>query len=415
MANTTLDANVILNVLYKRTGVKAAINDFNRLGFTVQKTGNVVETFADVGKKQEAMFRGLTKEARRFRMEFLGIMFGGQAIARTFGRIQRSAFKSFTTVMKTVEGATTNVGMLAANFEFLRFSIGQAMNNALAPFMPMLINLIKAAADWVETHPETTFWAIAGAFAAGTALAVGGAFMLFIFSMKELTGLNFTNLRGLPGALGKIGISLLTTPWGIALTALTAIALLSWKAFKETPEAWEAVKNTAEGLKEPLQDVIDSISLITDGVLEGVTPSWEDLAWVIAFALSHVLNFVAVAISGFSLIVLNVAKAFQRIKFFTAGLFGDTEAMDAAMEKWIEFDNQIRKVKDTLESVQTLPSTVMEFKKQSLLEQGFQTQTDIPTGRVTATPGSKTVNIQNLNTGASAKDVIAAIERFTTT
>src|SRR3990167_2528788 len=128
--------------------------------------------------KIRADIKEATKSFGKFRMELLGIMFAGLQLKRTTERIASSTIKTFNEVISSVRGATSNVSMLSAHFEFLKFTIGDAINTALLPLMPLLFDLIDGFAAWVNEHPKLTFGII------GLGIAIGG--LMFIFGALGL-------------------------------------------------------------------------------------------------------------------------------------------------------------------------------------------------------------------------------------
>lgn len=406
---TQAKLSILIDTIYKRTGIKAAKKDFETLETTVSKDGKVIKDTSERFKKFGGVMKNVVKEAKRFKMEYLGIMFGGQMIQRTMGGILKSTTTTFLKVMQTAKGASTNIGKLSANFEYLKFTIGSVINQALGPFMPIIIRLLSWVNDWVQQNPGKVFWGIAGAFAAGSALAVGGAFYLFADALgKMITGKSMTELGGLPGILKKIGAEALAHPVITAVAlALATIAGLSWAAFNKTPEAWESVKMNVKGLEGPAGRLLETFTELT-GITEGLTPNMEDFAWMMGWALSWGINLFGTFLDTITIVAEAMTINTKLIRAFFWALAGNFKKSKAALDE--TYDSLMR-IKDAVVgplAIPDMPLTVMEYKKQSLREQGFITQTD-ESGRVThADIKIDVLNIDKYD-GADSQSVIDAM------
>jgi len=153
---------------------------FNKTGALVDQAGNKVTNFTKVMK-------GARKAGKRFNMAFLSVMFAGMALKRLFDGIRRAATTSFTKVMESNDMLGTSIQRLSVHWEFLKFTVGSAINTALEPLMPMILDVISAITQWVAAHPKlTTNLIIFGTILAivllvvgQMALAIGGLSMLF--------------------------------------------------------------------------------------------------------------------------------------------------------------------------------------------------------------------------------------------
>lgn len=369
--------------------------------------------------KQE--IKAVTDQALpKFNFAWLSIMFGGMAIQRTFGRIQRSAIKTFTDVMSTVEGASTNVSMLSANFEYLKFTIGSAIDQALGPFMPMIIRLVEGFINIIENNPEAVFWGIVGALTVGTVFAAGGAFMLFVQGILSLAGVgNLKSLGGLPGILKKIGLAALAHPMiTLVAIALAIIARLSWVAFNKTPEAWEAVKDAVKQLKEPLEKVKNAFMSIVQTIFPDMSSSWEDIAWLLAWGFDIIIKGIALSISKFEgflrvvNIAINAVKAFWEYLSDPTGSKKARDALDLAFAEFKKAGKDFANLQIEYEAL--VNEGPAQFKRASLLKQGYMVSTNTDTGYVSnlgKAPNYNTFNFNGLTQDEMAQRVIQAITR----
>lgn len=210
--------DVLIDTLYKRTGIRASVSDLDRLKYTVDKNGQVVDAFNGKLAETTEVMKSLGAESRRFNFSLMSIMFGGMQLQRIFSRITKSTTDAFTKIMESSGNFGSAIQQLGAHWEYLKFTIGSAINRVLEPLLPTITRIIGVVAEWVQTHPEVTVTTIIGALSAGTFLAAIGAIGLFLQGLASWApskalmsaagaGGLFSSLTGLAGALSKgIGI-----------------------------------------------------------------------------------------------------------------------------------------------------------------------------------------------------------------
>lgn len=148
----------------------------------------------------------------QFQAWALSVLFFGMAIQRTFSRIAKTSVQAFTKIMDASDLTSGNIARLSAWWEFLKFSIGSAINTALGPLLPAIISIISAVVDWIQRNPELTAGIIGFMIALGALLLVVGTLVL-----------GFTGLAA--------AISFLTSPIGLiilGILALVALFVLLW-------------------------------------------------------------------------------------------------------------------------------------------------------------------------------------------
>ena len=171
---------------------------------------NFWDNYMSSVKGAKRITEDLGKSTKKFSMWALGVMFFGQALKRVFGSIAKSGIRVFQDVMHSVQGTVTNFDLLKGSLLFLSFSIGQA----LEPMIRFLIPIIDTVSEWVSENQGLTAGIIATGFALGVVFGVGGAAVLAIESLGEMTeaiATLKTDLKGLDfgklGGLAAIGIS----------------------------------------------------------------------------------------------------------------------------------------------------------------------------------------------------------------
>lgn len=156
----------------------------SRAGLKMVDTGKSGSRFYDTLNKnfisnEKAMMR-MEKTTRKLRqtfsMEFLGVMFLGMQLQRTFTNLAKTTFSTFMKITEGMHPAAQASNALAATWTMLKFSIGEALATVLQQLLPVLIPIITKIADWVQQNQKLTAWLILG----GIAL---GAFLFFVGQM----------------------------------------------------------------------------------------------------------------------------------------------------------------------------------------------------------------------------------------
>ena len=258
---------------------------------------HIATTFDDKGLKQsnkriQELGRGLERaqqEAKRFKAEYLSVLFFSLAIQRVTKSIIDAGVNTFRSITESTYGISTSLLAIAAGFEFLKFTIGDAINTAIEPLIPAILGIIDALGDFIQQNPEL----VAGLVITASALATLG----FVLATVKL-GLDGLIIaiggRGLAGALGTGGIvgfasSLLTL--GVVLQILIG----GWDNFaKAGGSALALISNILAG---DYANALKNASLFTDNFFTGLTAGFIELAKtisaVVGFGLTLILQISA--------------------------------------------------------------------------------------------------------------------------
>jgi len=218
-------------------------------------------------------FKSLTKG---FQGWALSIMFFGMAIQRVFMGIIRKSFGVFNEVMSTTEGAISNISLLSANFEYLGFVIGSALNSALAPFMDTIINVVATIAEWVEQNPKLTAGLLLAGAAIGYFLMVTGMVVLGIIGLVQawgvLSGIWVAGVKVIAAIGAALGIHV-----GVVLLLIVAIVMLLYAAWKSNfgniqeftkaifQNIWTTVSSVFGSIFKALSSLMKSMTALMEG------------------------------------------------------------------------------------------------------------------------------------------------------
>jgi hypothetical protein len=278
---------------------------------TTQKSG-------DVSKKvHKQMQDNSLKTMRTWRMLSLSMMVGGYAIYRVFKSIAVGAVSAFQDIISTNGFMNTNLNILAANWMYLKYTIGSALNTALGPLMPMIINIVNKIADWVQKNPELTSNIILWTAAISGAVAILGTLGYALSGLTAMFALNIGKGAITSGSIlstwltdagwgGLLGLGLSIWMRGLGMAALdlgtaAVIAYISWKLLDAGITGtgfWSWAK----------------VGLAAIGTATAASLTWSAIAYLLG------LTGVAVTITGgavFLPALAIVATAFFEIKWLS--------------------------------------------------------------------------------------------------
>jgi len=146
---------------------------FNRLTGAVQPLGKAMEK--------------AKMNTKRFKMEWLGVLFGAMAAQRRLQTIMSSSISTFMEVAGANNEANQALAAFGAQWKFLKFTIGSALAEAFAPLLPTFIAFVEWITEFVEQHPEVVAWALTSAIVVLSAAVIGAQFALGMASLIQLS------------------------------------------------------------------------------------------------------------------------------------------------------------------------------------------------------------------------------------
>ena len=283
----------------------------------------------------------------QFKMHLLSVMFFGMQFQRIF---QRMAMTTIDAFMKITEGSTEAgkaINMLKVGFETIKFTIGEAIAEALLPYIPIIMKIIDVVTEFVETHQKLVAGIVIGGLALGSflfmfgqlGLGIQGLGTAFLKPFMNLIGKAFPSAAGKAmGAKGLAGISGGLGTLAILFAIVAALVVSFVIAFKENfgkIRGW--VDWVVDGLKETFGGVFDILAGIVevfvsllqgdfDGVVEGIKKIFIGLGRVIIgvfkFIVGIIVSIGLAVFRGFLGIVDVLLIGLQKVlKFF--GLMKD--------------------------------------------------------------------------------------------
>lgn len=307
----TIIVKIMAEVADFKAGLKHTEKNLDQLQLKSYRLGASVRSAADSFKK--------------FDMSALSIMFTGMLIQRTFQKILTSTVDTFSKISQGSTVAGQAITALGAEFTYLKFEVGRAIGEALAPLMAMLVPIIRAVADWIQKNPRLTAAIVLLGFALGTLLVIGGNAYLFLQGLVQfLTGQFMTSL----GAIAKsIGLSWATAFWPLIIiaaivTAVIVAMIIAWQqdfgGFREWFKTfWDGIALFLDGIFTFIQGIWDIMIGLMTGDSEKFEKGWTKI-WegIVKMFKGYVVMFVSLwAMLGLALLnmTLNIAKGMKNL------------------------------------------------------------------------------------------------------
>lgn len=246
-------AEVSMAAFTKAGQLGAFAGRMKALGITTQ---DIIKPAGDLGKAYQASFNQASKAASAFDMRMLSVLFFGMQLQRTFGGALASLKDTFLKVDGLQTGLSKGVTSLSASWEFLKFSIFNALDQPIfLSMIDFLVNAINWVSNLINKYPALGV-AIIGAFAAlaatGTVMVIIGQFSLAYIAIFGLGGI-------IPGAMATSTAATVTFEaatvsaqaagakgkWAPMLGGLAGVAAGIWLA-------WEAL--------QAFRDLVDSFT-----------------------------------------------------------------------------------------------------------------------------------------------------------
>lgn len=235
-----------------------------------------------------------TRNASKFDARLLGLLFSGMALSRAFGGILRGITNTFAKAEDNTSGLGQATTRLTAAWEFLKFSIFDALNT---PFFINLIDGIIGVIRFFSQLSTTTklviLGVVAGLVAIGTELAIIGQVSLGWKAIFGTSGL----LKEVGIIVGSSGIGAIT----FAIIGLLIVIAVVITAFKEFPEE---AKSISASIKTGLGVQVGSLKTSFDRLVKSLNLAENSLEFfgkvglVIMFALGQA------AIAGVGAVIL---------------------------------------------------------------------------------------------------------------
>ncbi|MCM1184437.1 MAG: phage tail tape measure protein [Roseburia sp.] len=263
MAGTTLK-NTIAN-LAKPSESQAALME--RLGISLIKDNGEMKSFAEVMDNLRASFSGLSETEKAAAATTLA---GKQSMAGLLTIVNAST-EDFDKLTAAINGSSGSAEEMAAKMldnlngqltllKSATEGIAITIGNKLMPHIKTAVSWVQTAADYINNLSDAQTdniikWA-------GIAAAAGPAIMIFGKVVKGIGTANRT-FGAIVKTIGNFGgvMKLLTSPAGIVIGVLAAIALAAFLVIKN----WDQVKGFLQGVGSWFKNAFEKAGFSVEG------------------------------------------------------------------------------------------------------------------------------------------------------
>jgi hypothetical protein len=149
---------------------------------------DVITALNDIEQETMDLHKEQLMTNRAFLQGGLSIMFFGMSMSKTFNSIIKSGMTAFQNMVANTDLANNALNRLTGGFEFLNYTIGSAISDALEPIMPIIEYIIELVADWIEMHPTTSALFLGVGALLGVLMSTVGQVLLLIIGLKTMMG-----------------------------------------------------------------------------------------------------------------------------------------------------------------------------------------------------------------------------------
>lgn len=290
-------------------GVREANSSVKKFNTTVnqfaKETGGAMGGISKLGVK-------IKQISETFQGWAMSVMFGGMMIQRIFTSIARSGVNSFKEITESAGIAAVNIDGLAAGIKFLGFTVGDAINTFLAPFMPMIFNIVNALGQWINDHPKLTAVIVLAGIAIGALmfaigslvlLIVGGLLPVFLFLAEGSIPLAITMFKAF-GIFAATAIGMIV----VAVAALAVMWIFNFGRIRDFADS------LIDGLKKGFMGLFNVLKGIVTGdgtlILAGFNQMAEGILGIFDGMVKFIINFF---IDMFSFIITKPQEVFVKL------------------------------------------------------------------------------------------------------
>ena len=303
---------------------------FNKYNKEVKRTSSTITQsnmpMKNMLKSTKNLKNGLFAQSQKFNMAALSAMFFGMAIKNVAEQLTRMTVGVF---MKLTEGSTEagkGLNRLGAHWEFLKFTVGSVIAEALLPVIPAIIDVVETIRNWIEENPKLTASLIKWTAIIGTVLFLVGTLALGITGLMWVGSLISGVFSGVAAAVAYLGTYGIVGLLPVLGTLFLALVLLMGGVilFKKS---WESNFGDIKGFTK---DTIDNIKL----VLEGLG----------TMLLGVVKGDVTTFAEGFAAIMASLINVVDDVMTSIVNIIGNLMAgeLNKVLQNWIDDINWFR-------------------------------------------------------------------------
>jgi hypothetical protein len=244
-------------------GLKTASNAIEKIKKTANdastnKLGKSLDQIGQEAKQSSTAIEKFNDKMQEFQrtsiMWALGLLFFGMQIQRIFKGILTSTTQFYREVTEGNTMQAEGLTRLASAWQFLKFSIGDAIATALLPLIPMIVDLIDGFSNWASENQKLVAGLVLGGVVIGTILMVLGQLALGLGSLIMIGG----KVVAFFASLGMAG----TASFALLTAGIFAVGAVLAGFFSELDVGW---KDAGDAIKSIVKGILISFGILFKG------------------------------------------------------------------------------------------------------------------------------------------------------
>jgi hypothetical protein len=234
---------------------------------------------------------------------FLGIMFAGMALQRTFQGIATQSLSTYKDISQGSTSASQALNMLEGSFTLVRYSVGEAIGMFIEAH-PKILQIIEAVSEWISDNNNLVASLVIGGLILGIVLGIVGQLVIgmqSLFGVIGDVGSSLIKALGLFGDfLGLSGLSAVLVP----LLIIIAVAALLYAAWTTN------LGNLRDYIMTFAGNVIDSFLGLISGVIKVLSGIWKIISGIFSGDFDKVMSGVKEVFVGTLQVMGNILLNF---------------------------------------------------------------------------------------------------------
>jgi len=330
------------------------------------------------------MDKANNKTRRSFFASSFGLMFLGRRLTSFADTAIKAITNAYTSAVDESNMFLKEVIGLQASFEFLKFSIFDALTQSelFIPLIDGVISMINAFAKFISQHPR-----VAEIVAVMVGWGAAGGTLLTALGMIKIA------VRGLGGAFG---------PFLLAIVIITALIGLFFAAITDKNKDLTRLKDAFnKGLVPAFNRFKESLDGMVKDIFPNFDSAWDLFTSTLLWSITLVMEHISMVIDSFTMFIEIIRGALNALKAFAAfnmGQFKDSFSYLKEVGKNIDKIGDLSKnmLGTEIRAYQTFIAGPAAFSKSNLdtnTSQQSVAKEDVWTG-VNSAPINVSINVE---------------------
>jgi hypothetical protein len=249
------------------------------LEITLEQVKKTQQKLSQMQKVLKGFKQAVSNIFGKSSVSMLSFLFAAQMVVRVLSRVATTGITTFQQVMSSVEGAATALTILNGYFDYLKFTVGSALNAAIEPFLATFTEWILKVSEWINQHKKLTGWLIIIGIVLGIIVTVVVSILLVIASMVAIFGTAATLVIAKVALIVGLFIAGIILVWFFLKGVWNNVKLLFGVIKPYLQSFWDWIKEKSKALWDWIKEKVKSLwEWIKTNIID---PMVERIEWVI--------------------------------------------------------------------------------------------------------------------------------------